>query len=132
MNLIENIKQREDYTVSNVLVDGVLVRTVSIPKDNLVVGEVHKFANVCFLIKGKIQVHYNGAVEYLEAPQMIISTPNTRKVVYAIEDTVWSSIHKTTKTNLFEIEKEIIVEVSKEDLIKELDNINKKGLICRG
>lgn len=132
MNLKENIQTREDYTVSNVLADGVLVRTVSIPKGHLVVGEVHKHSNISFLIKGKVQVHYNGTIEYLEAPQMIVSIANTRKVVHALEDVVWSSVHATTKTNLIEIEKEIIVEVSKEDLIEELNNIKNKGLICHG
>ena len=134
MNLVENkeILAREDYPVSNVLIDGVLARTVRIPRGHLVVGEIHKYASINFLIKGEVKVHYNGEVKHLKAPTMIASSPETRKVVFALEDVVWTSVHKTDKTNIEEIEEDLIIKEDISDIEEYLSKINKEELLCLG
>lgn len=89
--------------------DGVYVREIFIPAGTLIVGKIHKHKHPNFLLKGKVSVYteQNG-VEKLEAPLSIISKAGTKRVVYAHEDAVWITVHVTDKTNLTEIESEII------------------------
>ena len=134
MSLIEDIslKERDEYIVTNVIADGVLARTVLMPKGEIVVGEIHKYESINILVKGELKVWVNGEVKHLKAPYMIKSNANTRKVVYILEDTVWTSIHRVTSENLKDIEEEIIVKVDREALIEELKQINIKELKCLG
>ena len=134
MSLIEDIslKERDEYIVTNVIADGVLARTVLMPKGEIVVGEIHKYESINILVKGELKVWVNGEVKHLKAPYMVKSNANTRKVVYILEDTVWTSIHRVNSENLKEIEEEIIVKVDREALIEELKQINIKELKCLG
>lgn len=134
MSLIEDIslKERDEYIVTNVIADGVLARTVLMPKGEIVVGEIHKYESINILVKGELKVWVNGEVKHLKAPYMIKSDANTRKVAYILEDTVWTSIHRVNSENLKDIEEEIIVKVDREALIEELKQINIKELGWRG
>lgn len=134
MNLVENIKvkQRDDYLVDNVIADGVLARTVLMPKGDIVIGEKHKEETINILIRGELKVWVNGEVKHIKAPYMVKSKANTRKVFYIIEEAVWTTVHKVTSTNLDEIEDEVIIKTSNEELLKELKQINMKELKCLG
>ena len=134
MSLIEDIslKERDEYIVTNVIADGVLARTVLMPKGEIVVGEIHKYESINILVKGELKVWVNGEVKHLKAPYMIKSNAKTRKVAYILEDTVWTSIHRVNSENLEEIEEEIIIKVDREALIEELKQINIKELKCLG
>lgn len=134
MNLVENIKvkQRDDYLVDNVIADGVLARTVLMPKGDIIIGEKHKGETINILIRGELKVWVNGEVIHIKAPYMVKSNANTRKVFYIIEEAVWTTVHKVTSTNLDEIEDEVIIKTSNEDLVKELKQINMKELKCLG
>lgn len=130
MSLIEGIplKERYDYIVTNVIADGVLARTVLMPKGDIVVGEKHRYEGINILVKGEVKVWVNGEIKHLKAPYMIKSEANTRKVVYIIEDAVWTSIHRVSSTDIDKIEEEVIVKTTREELIQELKNINIKEL----
>ena len=134
MNLVEDIKVkfREDYLVDNVIADGVLARTVLMPKGDIVIGEKHKEETINILIRGELKVWVNDEVKHIKAPYMVKSKANTRKIAYIIEDTVWTSIHRVTSTNLDDIEDEVIIKTSNEDLVKELKQINIEELKCLG
>ena len=134
MNLVEDIKVkfREDYLVDNVIADGVLARTVLMPKGDIIIGEKHKEETINILIRGELKVWVNGEVIHIKAPYMVKSKANTRKVFYIIEEAVWTTVHKVTSTDLDEIEDEVIIKTSNEDLVKELKQINIKELKCLG
>ena len=134
MNLVENIKVkfRDDYLLDNVIAGGVLARTVLMPKGDIVIGEKHKEETINILIRGELKVWVNGEVIHIKAPYMVKSKANTRKVFYVLEEAVWTTFHNVTSTNLDEIEDEVIIKTSNEDLIKELKQINMKELEWRG
>ena len=134
MNLVENIKVkfRDDYLLDNVIAGGVLARTVLMPKGDIIVGEKHKEETINILIRGELKVWVNGEVIHIKAPYMVKSKANTRKVFYVLEEAVWTTFHNVTSTNLDEIEDEVIIKTSNEDLIKELKQINMKELEWRG
>jgi len=91
--------------------DGIYVREIFIPKGTVVVGKIHKHSHPNFLIKGRVRVltEYDG-VQILEAPLSMISKAGTKRVVEALEDVVWVTIHDnpTDTQDLAELEKHII------------------------
>lgn len=88
---------------------GVYVREIFIPKGTVVVGKIHKHAHPNFLMKGKvIVITESGGKETLEAPLSMISEAGTKRVVLALEDTVWITIHATQEVELDKIEDFVI------------------------
>jgi hypothetical protein len=88
---------------------GAYGREMSLPAGMVVVGKIHKHAHVNVISKGRVQVFTeHDGVQELSAPCTFVSTPGTKRVVHVIEDTVWTTVHVTDKTDLAEIEREVI------------------------
>jgi len=88
---------------------GAYAREMSLPAGMVVVGKIHKHAHVNVISKGRVQVftEHDGVLE-LSAPCTFVSQPGTKRVVHVIDDTVWTTVHVTDKTDLAEIEREVI------------------------
>jgi hypothetical protein len=101
---------QHDCPLKHSYADGVYVREIFIPKNKVLVGKIHKHSHPNFLMKGKVTViTESGGRETLEAPLSMISPAGTKRVVWAHEDTVWITVHVTDKTDVDEIEQEVIV-----------------------
>lgn len=88
---------------------GVYVREIFIPKGTVLTGKIHRHEHPNFLMKGEVIVVTEfGGREHLKAPMSMISKAGTKRAVYAIEDTVWITVHLTNETDLKKIEDEII------------------------
>lgn len=88
---------------------GMYGREILLPKDSLVVGKIHKHAHLNFIMSGHVSVATEDGVLDYYGPTILISSPGTKRVIYAHEDTVWCTVHCTNSQNLVEIEEEIIV-----------------------
>jgi quercetin dioxygenase-like cupin family protein len=74
--------------------DGVYIREIFIPKGTLVVGKVHRYRHYNVLLQGHVIVlTEQGGREEIVAPCSLISEPGTKRAVYAIEDTLWQTVH---------------------------------------
>ena len=84
-------------------------REMTLPAGMVVVGKIHKHAHINVISKGRVQVftEQEGALE-LAAPCTFVSSPGTKRVVHVLEETVWTTVHVTDKTDLAEIEREVI------------------------
>ncbi len=90
---------------------GVYVRQIKIPAGTVIIGKIHKHAHPNFLLEGKVSVFTeSGGVEELEAPLQMISPAGTKRIVFAHTDTVWTTIHATTETDLEKIEEVTIAD----------------------
>lgn len=87
---------------------GAYARTIFIPAGTLVVGKIHKHAHLNILIRGRVSVATEEGPLELEAPRVMTSKAGTKRVVYAHEPVLWTTIHLTDKTDIAEIEDEII------------------------
>jgi hypothetical protein len=87
---------------------GAYARTIFIPAGTLVVGKIHKHAHLNILIRGRVSVATEEGPMELEAPRVMTSKAGTKRVVYTHEPTLWTTIHLTEKTDLTDIEDEII------------------------
>ena len=103
--------------------DGIYVREIFIPAGTLLVGKIHKHEHPNMFVSGDVSVYteYDG-VQRLNKPTSMISKSGTKRVVYAHQDTIWITYHRTDKTGLKEIEAEIIVP-SYDDLELSVDTI---------
>lgn len=111
MRQVPGVQHGDSMPLKHSFAPGIYVREIFIPKDSVVVGKIHRHEHPNFLMSGKVKVVTEGAgIQILEAPMSIISPAGTKRVVHALEDTVWITVHATNSTNLDEIEKEVIVE----------------------
>lgn len=116
MTLQENIQaynaehglKEPECPLTHLFAPGVYGRQIFIPKDSLIVGKIHKFAHLNFLMKGKVTVATEEGPVQLEGPLMMVSKAGTKRVVYTHEDTWWATVHLTNETDLEKIEEEII------------------------
>lgn len=88
---------------------GAYGREMTLPAGLVVVGKIHKHAHINVISKGRVQVftEQDGVLE-LAAPCTFVSSPGTKRVVHVLEETVWTTVHVTDKTDLDEIEREVI------------------------
>ena len=88
---------------------GAYGREMTIPAGLVVVGKIHKHAHINVISKGRVQVftEHDGVLE-LAAPCTFVSSRGTKRVVHVLEETVWTTVHVTDKTDLAEIEREVI------------------------
>lgn len=88
--------------------EGAYARELTMPAGSMVVGKIHKHAHLNFITKGKVAVVTEFGKEVFTAPYTFISQPGTKRVVYILEDTVWTTVHVTTETDLEKIEDYVI------------------------
>lgn len=70
----------------------------------------HRYAHPNILSAGAVQVYteFEGLVEY-RAPHTFISKAGVKRVILALEDAVWTTVHVTNSTDLADIEREVII-----------------------
>jgi len=102
--------------------EGIYVREIFIPKGTILTGKIHRHSHPNFLMKGEvIVVTEHGGREYLKAPLSMISKAGTKRAVFALEDTVWITVHATGETDLEKIE-EYVIAKSYSDLLPPGEN----------
>lgn len=89
---------------------GVYAREIQIPKGAIVTGKIHKFSQLNILSKGDISVMTEDGIKRVQAPFTIVSPPGTKRIAYAHEDCVWTTIHGTDETDLEKIEDRFIAQ----------------------
>lgn len=90
--------------------DGIYVREIFIPAGTLLTGKIHKHSHPNFLMLGTVDVATEQGLERLTGPLSMISLAGTKRVVYAITDCTWITVHENlSNTNdLNELEDNII------------------------
>jgi len=106
---------------------GAYGRQILLPKGVLVVGKIHKHAHLNMVMQGKVTVGTEDGIKHIEAPAVFVSSPGTKRVVFAHEDTIWVTVHVTESRDLDEIENQIIAKTYAE--FDALQGIDMKGLV---
>jgi hypothetical protein len=88
--------------------DGMYLRALFRPKDTLIVGKVHKREHFYLVLSGKVTIVGNGDKQTVSAPHIFVSLPGTKRAVYAEEDSLCATVHRTDETDLQKIEAELI------------------------
>jgi quercetin dioxygenase-like cupin family protein len=95
-----------DCPVTNVFAPGIYWREIEIPAGAIALGHKHKTEHVNVLLAGRVRVLCDGQVTELVAPQVFVSPPGVRKLLYAVERTRWANIHAnpTDETDMEKLE----------------------------
>ena len=88
--------------------EGMYCRKLTRPAGTLIVGKVHKKPHFFLCAKGEIIAWTESGMRTLQPGDIIESQPGTKRVTYAISDAIGITVHKTDKTDLDEIEAELI------------------------
>lgn len=72
---------------------GLYLREMTMPKDSVVTGKIHKTEHLCILAKGSVMVVNEDEKKILHAPAVIHSMPGTKRALHAIEEVVWINVH---------------------------------------
>jgi hypothetical protein len=86
-------------------------RELFIPKGTLLFGKIHRQEHLSFVMKGVIAVWTEHGPKLFEAPATLVSPPGVKRIGYAVEDTIWTTVHFTKYNNegeLDAIENEVI------------------------
>jgi hypothetical protein len=87
---------------------GLYAREIFIPAGTIIIGKIHKHAHVNAILTGNVMVATPFGVEALNGPVNFVSKPWTKRAVFAITDTIWTTYHPTDKTTVQDVEAEII------------------------
>lgn len=87
---------------------GMYCRRVFRPAGTLIVGKVHKEPHFFLCAKGEIIAWTETGMRKLQAGDVVECKPGTKRVTLAVTDAIGMTIHKTDKTDLDEIETELI------------------------
>lgn len=100
---------------------GLYIRQIFMPKGALVISKIHKTEHPFVCLKGHAAVWIEGVgVEHVRTGHVGITKPGTRRILWMHEDTVWVTFHPTDKTDLKEIEDDVIYD-PKKDVVETLD-----------
>ena len=88
--------------------DGMYCRKVFRPAGTVIVGKIHKKPHFFLCAKGEIIAWTELGMRTLRAGDIVESKPGTKRVTYAIKDSIGITFHKTDNTDLNKIEAELI------------------------
>lgn len=89
--------------------NGLYAREIFIPKGTILVGKIHRYESLNIVSMGDITVLTEDGAKRVQAPYTVVSPPGTKRVGFANEDTVWTTIHATDETDLGKLEDDLIL-----------------------
>jgi hypothetical protein len=90
--------------------DGIYARELAQPKGSVVVGKVHKKEHLFIVLRGSLKVVMDDVVRMIDAPAILVSKVGTKRALYALEDSVYLTVHRSKKRNLDKLERELVEE----------------------
>ena len=87
---------------------GMYCRKVFRPAGTLIVGKVHKHHHLFLCAMGEIIAWTENGMKRLQAGDVVESKPKTKRVTLAVTDAIGVTVHRTDKTDLDEIEAELV------------------------
>lgn len=97
-----------EMPVTHRFTPGLYIREIFLRKGTIVTTKVHKTEHPYVISMGLVTVRSSDGVERFQAPWTGITKPGTKRIIYVEEDTIWTTFHVTNKTNILEIEADII------------------------
>ena len=100
--------EQVEFAVTHHFADGIYAREIFIPAGSVLTGKIHKTEHLNIISQGKISVVTESGKKTVTAPCTMVSPPGTKRAGFALEDTVWTTIHASKETDLALLEQELI------------------------
>ena len=106
----KNIIHSKNFPLKHTFADGIYVRQMDMKADSLVVGAIHNHLHIWFLLTGHLAVSTEDVIEEFIAPCYVVASPGSKRVIYAMEDSIFVNIHKNPENikDIEKLEKEIV------------------------
>ena len=104
--------------------DGLYIRTIHMAKGDVFVSKMHKTNHPYFVTLGSCLVWDGEKSVAIKAPYSGFTKAGTKRVLFILEDCVWTTVHATQETDLEKIEDEIMAK----DYDELIENIKEKQL----
>lgn len=84
--------------------NGLYAREMHMPKNTMLSGAIHKYDHLCILNIGRITVidEFEGKRE-LTAPMIFVSKAGVKRAFFAMENTIFTTVHKCTEIDELKI-----------------------------
>lgn len=105
---MKKMPQAEGMITEHYFSDGMYCRKLFRPEGTVIVGKVHKKPHFFLCAKGEIIAWTENGMKILKEGDVICSQPGTKRVTLALTDAIGITIHPTEKTDLDEIEAELL------------------------
>ena len=111
INMVESGEiEKMECPVTHRFAPGLYLREILMPKGTRIIGKIHSTEHFNVVLTGKCTVITADETKEITAPYTFISKAGVQKVVIVHEDCQWQTLHVTDKTEIDEIEKEVITE----------------------
>lgn len=89
---------------------GLYCREILIPKGVKIIGKIHATEHFNTIVQGECLVITTTEEKKIKAPYTWVTKAGEQKAVLALSDVLWQTYHVTDKTDVDEIEKDVIVD----------------------
>jgi len=83
----------DNFPLTHSFSDGVYIREMSMLKDGVVIGRIHNRSHTWFLMKGKLKIANEDGVKTYSAPTYVNASSGAKRVIIALEDSVFVNVH---------------------------------------
>ena len=115
----KSIVHSDNFPLKHTFADGVYIRQMDMQAGSVVIGAIHNHLHAWFLLTGSLAVVTEDTTEEFISPCYVLATPGSKRVIYALEDSIFVNVHKNPD-NIKDIKKleEEIVSLTFEDYEK--------------
>ena len=111
----------------HLFVPGMYCRVLEMPAGTVWISKIHKTEHFCVALCGHASVASDEGVEEIIGPRLMITKPGTKRALFIRETAVWATFHPTDKTDVDEIEEDIIAkDFNDPDLLAYFNGIEDK------
>lgn len=107
-----------EMPVRHTFTPGIYSREITMPAGSILTSKIHKTEHQFVVSRGRCSVFDGAGFVTIEAPYHGVTKPGTRRLLVVHEETVWTTFHATTATDLSELEDELI-EVRENPLLED-------------
>lgn len=110
---------------------GLYARQMFIPAGTVLTGAVHKTEHLC-IVSGDIDVTTGEGMKHIRSLQeIIVSKPGAKRAGFTREDTLWTTVHATSETDLDKLVEEL-VEGTSQQLLGGSENVQLNNHLLKG
>ena len=100
----KNIIHSKNFPLKHTFADGIYIRQMDMETGSVVIGAIHNHLHVWFLLTGHLAVATEDSIEEFVAPCYVLAEPGSKRVIYAMEESIFVNVHKNPK-NIKDIKK---------------------------
>ena len=84
----------DSFPLTHSFSDGIYIREMSMLEGGIVIGKIHNRSHTWFLMKGKIKIANEDGVVTYSAPTYVNANSGAKRVIVALEDSVFVNVHQ--------------------------------------